>query len=128
MSSGTVSGRSDQHRTADCLADIVDNIVRIEGYIAGYSQLQLASDELRRDAVERCLERICEAAYRLGEAAGILMPAQPWQDIRGMGNRLRHAYDQIDFTIVWNVVERRLPSLKADAELALERLRADDST
>ncbi len=45
-----------------------------------------------------------------------------------MGNRLRHAYDQIDFTIVWNVVDRRLPALNADAEHALERLRAKNGT
>ncbi len=77
MPSKTVSERSDQQRTAHCLIDIVDNIARIEGYIAGFSQLELTSDELRRDAVERCLEQISEAAHRLGAAAAILMPAQP---------------------------------------------------
>jgi uncharacterized protein with HEPN domain len=50
------------------------------------------------------------------------MPAQPWKAIRGMGNRLRHAYDGIDISIVWNVVAERLPDLKADAAAALERL------
>jgi uncharacterized protein with HEPN domain len=40
-----------------------------------------------------------------------------------MGNRLRHAYDRIDLAVVWNVVSERLPSLKADAAQALERLR-----
>jgi uncharacterized protein with HEPN domain len=53
-------------------------------------------DGKTRDAVERCLERICEAAHRLGGRAAQLMPNQPWSDIRGMGNRLRHAYDRLD--------------------------------
>lgn len=48
-----------------------------------------------RDAVDRCLERFCEAVNRLGSRAEPLMPGQPWKDIRGMGNRLRHAYDRI---------------------------------
>ena len=56
-------------------------------------------DGKTRDAVERCLERICEAAHRLGGRAAQLMPNQPWSDIRGMGNRLRHAYDRLDLDI-----------------------------
>jgi uncharacterized protein with HEPN domain len=55
----------------------------------------------------------------LGEKAAELAPSQPWGDIRGMGNRLRHAYDRIDLDVLWNTVQDRLPSLKADAEQAL---------
>jgi uncharacterized protein with HEPN domain len=120
-----VSERSSRHRVADCLEDILDNISRIEGYIADVDRSALEQDGLRRDAVERCLERVCEAAHRLGDRATALMPDQSWDDIRGMGNRLRHAYDQIDFVIVWNVVAERLPRLKADAAQALERLESD---
>jgi uncharacterized protein with HEPN domain len=75
-----------------------------------------------RDAVERCLERISEAAFRLGERAAELVPNQPWGDIRGMGNRLRHAYDRINLDVLWNTVQDSLPSLKADAEQALRNL------
>jgi uncharacterized protein with HEPN domain len=85
----------------------------------------LEQDGLRRDAVERCLERVCEAAHRLGNRATALKPDQPWEDIRGMGNRLRHACDQIDLAIVWNVVAERLPWLKADASQALQGLASD---
>jgi uncharacterized protein with HEPN domain len=122
MSSGIAFVPSNRHRTADCLQDIIDNIARIERYIDGLDQEGLENDGLRRDAVERCLERICEAAFRLADQAPILLPGQPWADIRGMGNRLRHAYDQIDVRILWNVVKERLPSLKADATTAMERV------
>ena len=53
---------------------------------AGLDREAFGGDTLRRDAVERCLERICEAAFRLGEKAAELAPSQPWGDIRGMGN------------------------------------------
>jgi uncharacterized protein with HEPN domain len=105
------------------LQDFIDNIARIETYFAGFDQDAIRHDGLRHDAVERCLERICEAAVRLGDQAESLMPGHPWQDIRGMGNRLRHAYDRIDFAILWNVVSERLPRLKPDASTALEQLR-----
>jgi uncharacterized protein with HEPN domain len=47
------------------------------------------------------------------------MPAQPWRAIRGMGNRLRHAYDRIDFPVIWVVIADRLPELKAGTAAAL---------
>ena len=113
-----------RHDPAASLADILENVERIEGYLAGLDREAFRRDALRRDAVERCLERICEAAFRLGERAAELASSQPWGDIRGMGNRLRHAYDRIDLDILWNTVRDRLPSLKADAEQALVRLKA----
>jgi uncharacterized protein with HEPN domain len=64
------------------------------------------------DAIERCLERIREAAFRLGDRTGELLPGQPWPDIRGLGNWLRHAYDRIRFDVIWDTVQNDLPALK----------------
>ncbi len=114
-----------RHDRADSLADIVENIERIEEYLAGMDCGALERDGRMRDAVERCLERVCEAAHRLGDQAGELMPGHPWGDIRGMGNRLRHAYDRVSLDIVWNTARERVPALAADARRALERLRAE---
>jgi uncharacterized protein with HEPN domain len=108
-----------KHDPVVSLADILENPERIERYVAGLDREALGGDTLRRDAVERCLERICEAAFRLGEKAAELAPSQPWGDIRGMGNRLRHAYDRIDLDVLWNTIRDRLPSLKSDVEQAL---------
>ena len=122
-STGT-AGVPSRNDPAASLADVLENLERIEGYVAGLDREAFGGDTLRRDAVERCLERICEAAFRLGEKAAELAPSQPWGDIRGMGNRLRHAYDRIDLDVLWNTVRDRLPSLKADAEQALLGLKA----
>lgn len=115
-----------RHDPADCLADIVENVERIEAYLDGMDYQAFEQDGRTRDAVERCLERVCEAAHRLGERAAALMPGQPWGDIRGMGNRLRHAYDRMDLNIVWNTVRHRLPALATDARHALVQLRELD--
>jgi uncharacterized protein with HEPN domain len=42
-----------------------------------------------------------------------LCPGQPWRDIRGVGNWLRHQYDKVDVETVWHTVENDLLSLKA---------------
>jgi uncharacterized protein with HEPN domain len=112
---------------AGSLADIIENAERVEIYLAGMDRQAFERDGKTRDAVERCLERICEAAHRLGRRATELMPSQPWGDIRGMGNRLRHAYDRLDLDIVWNTARDRLPALATDARRALAKVRGDRS-
>ena len=107
---------------ASSLTDIVDNCERITGYLRGADRTAFERDGLKRDAVERCLERVCEAAVRLGDEAKALMPDQPWNEIRGMGNRLRHAYDRLSLDIMWDIVQRDVPGLAADARAALDRL------
>ena len=105
------------------MADIIENADRIESYLAGMDRQTFEKDGRTRDAVERCLERICEAAHRLGTRAEELMPGQPWGDIRGMGNRMRHAYDRVSLDIVWNTARDRLPALAAEARRAMAQLR-----
>ena len=111
-----------RHDPADLLADILENANRIERYLTDFDREAFAGSGLVRDAVERCLERICEAAHRLGEQAVELMPNQPWAAIRGMGNRLRHAYDRISLEVVWNAACFDIPSLAADVRKALDEL------
>ncbi len=89
-----------------CLLDIVENAEKVTRYTEGLNEQSLLADEKTRDAVERCLQRISEAAIRLGEeTAERLAPAQPWQDIRGIGNHLRHGYDALDSGMIWEAVE-----------------------
>lgn len=115
-----------RHDPADSLVDIIKNAERVESYLAGMDRRTFEQDGRTRDAVERCLERVCEAAHRLGNRAEQLMPGQPWGDIRGMGNRLRHAYDRVSLEVVWNTARDRLPALAAEARRALARLQGAD--
>jgi uncharacterized protein with HEPN domain len=53
------------------------------------------------------------------------MPGHRWGDIRGMGNRLRHAYDRLNLDVIWNAARHDVPPLAADAQRALDRLNAE---
>ncbi|MGA9625292.1 MAG: HepT-like ribonuclease domain-containing protein [Bryobacteraceae bacterium] len=70
--------------------DILENIVLIEKFTAGMDLAASTEDPKTINAVERCLERISEAARKLGGAAEELCPAIPWPQLRAMGNFLRH--------------------------------------
>ena len=114
-----------RHKPAASLHHIIDNAERVARYLTDLDRQAFEQNEWARDAVERCIERICEAAFRLGQRAEELIPDQPWGDIRGMGNRLRHAYDRIDVDLIWKTAQGRLPELAADARLALTRLQSE---
>jgi uncharacterized protein with HEPN domain len=102
--------------------DILDNIRLIRSYIDGMDRAAFEADTRTRDAVERCLERLSEAATKLGSQAEELAPGLPWPAVRAFGNVLRHAYDQVDPTRIWEIVSDDLPRMSAVVETALKRL------
>ena len=103
------------------LEDIIENAEAIQRYIAGMDFATFQKDRKTHDAVERCLERISEAAAKLGNLAFTLMPDQPWQKIRALGNRLRHQYDAIREDRLWDIVHLDLPTRCADVHTLLIR-------
>lgn len=103
--------------------DILQNIALIDRFTHGMDQTAFAGDEKTTNAVERCLERISEAARKLGDFAEQACPSIPWRQVRAIGNLLRHEYDIVDTVRVWLMVEDDLPGLKASVEAALNRLR-----
>jgi uncharacterized protein with HEPN domain len=102
------------------LKDILEAITRIEGYTTEMNFENFRQTPIVIDAVERNLQKISEAAIRLGEQAPALCPGIPWHNVRGMGNWLRHQYDAIDLEIIWLTVTDKLPALKAAVMQALD--------
>jgi len=109
------------------LTDILENIARIREFTAGLDLTAFVRDLKTCDAVERCLERISEAANKLGDMAVDLCPDIPWPQIRAIGNRLRHEYDRIDAARIWFMLERDLAPLKAAVLSALNKVQEDKS-
>lgn len=75
------------------------------------------ADAKTRSAVERQLLVISEAAIRLNHLdtsiAPRIAPEIDWPGVRGMGNFIRHKYDDIDLEIIVDVVNNRLDALRA---------------
>jgi uncharacterized protein with HEPN domain len=92
--------------------DIVSSIDHILHFVRDIAFDDFIADRMRCSAVERELLIISEAAIRLGDNAEALCPGQPWHDIRGIGNKLRHEYDGINLELIWNLVHDDLPSLR----------------
>ncbi len=94
----------------------------IDSFLKGVSFAGYQMDPKTKSAVERQLQIVTEAAYRLGDEAEALCPGPDWINLCGMGNILRHSYHKVDDVIVWNTVTDELPVLKAAVTAAVVRL------
>ena len=61
-------------RGSSCLLKILSNVIFIEEFTKGLDLEDLKT----RNATERCIERISEAARKLGQVAEDLSPDVPW--------------------------------------------------
>jgi len=101
-------------RPAQRIHDILENIASIEDYTDGVSEKSFSNNRMVVDAVERCLERIAEAARKLGDQFDTAVSNEiDLHAIRQFGSVLRHDYDAVDTKILWNVVAIELPKLKS---------------
>ena len=103
------------------IQDILEAIARIERY-AALGKARFLQDELVQVWIVHHLERIGEAAARLGREFHEAHPHIPWREMVAMRNLLVHEYFSVDLEEVWQTVIRDLPLLKAQVQTLLEDL------
>lgn len=92
--------------------DMLSAIDRINRYCEGIKKDAFFEDEMLQDAAVRNIEVIGEAASKLSESFMKGHPDIEWRTIIAARNRLIHAYDAIDYRIVWDVISADLPVLE----------------
>ena len=107
------------------LSDILQALELIDLFMqdtADYDDFQ--NDLKTRSAVERQLGIIGEAVNKYDNN----YPDDSIKNARrivGFRNRLIHAYDAVDSTIIWTIIKNHLPSLKEEIVLKLGPDRID---
>ena len=77
----------------------------------GRTRSEIDSDRIFNLAMTRLVEVIGESAARLSEATRQAHPQIPWPQVVAARNRLIHGYDQINYDILWDIIELDLPPL-----------------
>jgi uncharacterized protein with HEPN domain len=93
------------------LTDIVDAIELIRIEMAGVTLEAFEVDRRKRWVVERGIEIISEASRRLSPSMKARHPGIPWPKVAGIGNVLRHEYEDVAPDVLWHVVQDNLPQL-----------------
>src|SRR5277367_6029935 len=105
------------------LDDIIEAIERVRQVLGDMSLDKFESDWQRQRLVERGIEIISEASRRLPDALKARHPEIPWPKVAGIGNVLRHNYEDVAAPVMFNLVRDDLPILEqvCRAELAAAR-------
>ena len=93
------------------IQDILDSIRSIQLYTEGMSAQSFLEDPKTRDAVVMHFIVIGEASSRIPEDFKILHDQIPWNEMRGLRNRIAHDYFGIDYEIVWDIIQEKFESL-----------------
>lgn len=95
---------------------------------AAREALEMIHDETRASldidrklalALTRLLEIVGEAAANASATKQAEIPQIEWAKMRGMRNRMIHAYFEVDLDIVWDTITRDLPPLVDELERVL---------
>lgn len=115
--------------TIAALKDMLEAVGRIERYVGSMSESEFLRNTEKQDAVIRNLEIIGEAARKLPAEFKQRHSQVQWAPIAGMRDRLIHQYFGVNWTILWDVVQNKLPELRRHVEQILAgRRRCEVST
>lgn len=109
------------------LTDIIEASEVVRSEMEGVTLDAFEPDRRKRWLVERAIEIISEASRRLTDELKARHPEIPWQKVAGIGNVLRHNYEDIAAPVMWKLVREDLPALEnvcrdeLAAEIAAEK-------
>lgn len=101
------------------LQDMLESAEEAVEVVRGKTRADTDGDRVLNLALARLLEIIGEAAARLSPEFRLRHPEVPWADIIGLRNRLIHNYRDVDFNILWQIIDVDLPVLINDLKRIL---------
>lgn len=104
----------------DYLRHILTEVNYLTDSSRGLSYDTFASDETLRRAYVRSLEIIGEAVKKVSEDFRAQHSEVAWRAMAGMRDRLIHDYFGVDFELVWDIVQHRIPDLRSQIARILE--------
>jgi len=98
-------------RDLESLIDIERAAHHILGFSQGIQYTELIANSEKLSAILYQITIIGEATKRISIEFRQNHPEIPWRNLAGMRDIIIHEYDQVDFDIVWDVIQYKLPQL-----------------
>lgn len=100
-------------RDDEVLLDLFKALRKILLFSRGMSKSDFLGDEKTQSSVLYQIVIVGEAINRLSVDFKSAHSGIPFDEIRGMRNRLVHEYHDVDYGIVWNAIQQDIPELLA---------------
>lgn len=94
------------------LQHILDEAEYLSDRSRGLTSEEFLRDHTLRRAFARSLEIIGETAKQVPEETRRELPDLEWRGMTGMRDRLIHGYFGVDYELVWDVVQNKIPTLR----------------
>ena len=103
------------------LWDMLQSARQAQEYVRGYTWERYIADALIRDATERRIEIIGEAARGVSREFRDAHPEIAWKGIMAQRHVLAHKYEVIDHQRIWTILTIHLPELIGQLEPLVPR-------
>ncbi|MDI6839498.1 MAG: DUF86 domain-containing protein [bacterium] len=103
------------------IKDIKECTDKILMYVGNKSFENFSKDQLLIDAIVRNLEIIGEAVKHVPNKLKQENPHIEWHKIAGLRDILIHEYFGIDYEVLWDIVQNKIPNLNVEIKKLLEK-------
>ncbi len=110
------------HDPRATLQQIRDAARRLQMICAGKTLDELLADWQATAALERFIEIVGEGVKRLPMELRARHPGVPWKEIAGTRDHLSHGYDDVDYQVLWDAVQKDVPAMLVSIEQMLKDL------
>jgi uncharacterized protein with HEPN domain len=99
------------HDPRATLRQIQDAARRLQMICADRTLETLLADWQATAALERFIEIVGAGVKRLLVDLRLRYPSVPWKEIAGTRDHLSHGYDDVDYQVLWDAVQKDVPPL-----------------
>jgi uncharacterized protein with HEPN domain len=97
----------------DLLKHILDEVDFILNATDKKVREEVINNAVLSRAIIRSLEIIGEASKKLNDEFKVKYPNVEWRKLAGTRDKLIHDYFGVDYEIVWDIIENKLPQLRS---------------
>ncbi|WP_286171349.1 HepT-like ribonuclease domain-containing protein [Lentibacillus populi] len=96
--------------------------VKVEKFTRGVTYDYFLDNDLVFDAVIKNILVIGEATKNIPVEIRKMNPQVEWRKMAGMRDMMIHGYFSINYRIVWDVVQNKIPTLRQQVEQLLKEI------